>query len=250
MADLYEKFISNFESKINQLRFVQIMTRIANTLSSPEQSIAFMQAVLDKRERLGEEAAIVAQMAIAQLHVKRGSPENLDIAESIMDTTRPTLARLEGSGSEAVVNSSFFRVAAEFYKVRGPPERVFTRPRCSFSRLRRTTRSRLRSSGACAVDMALAAIIAKNVFGFGEILAEPLVQVLDGTPSEWLHALLKVFAEGDIDGFAALVSQHKEAIESSPALMGNFETLKQKIALVALMRLVFERPPGAPHAEL
>ena len=45
---------------------------------------------------------------------------------------------------------------------------------------------------ALAVDISLAALTGDGVFNFGEVLATPILQVLQQTPQAWLSQILRV----------------------------------------------------------
>ncbi len=90
--------------------------------------------------------------------------------------------------------------------------------------------------------MALAAIVGDSVYNFGEVIATPILSSLTGTPNEWIFSLVNALNEGDIDRFNALVDPGTSPYFSQPALARDHEFVKQKIALIALMNLAFERP--------
>mmetsp|Transcript_7767 Transcript_7767/g.12546 ORF Transcript_7767/g.12546 Transcript_7767/m.12546 type:complete len:392 (-) Transcript_7767:65-1240(-) len=250
MIDLYENFISKFEGKLNQLKFVQIASVISQQYypSRPfkhdelNAAIKFMEFICEKRGRLGEEAYLVAQMSVAQLLIKFGDTKSMQRAQKIIDEAQPVLQSLEGSGAETVVNSSFYRVSCEYYKVVGPADEFY---RAFIQFLAYTPQETMEPEvqRQLATDMSLAAIVGENVFNFGEVIAQPILKVLDGTNMGWLHELLKVFSAGDIDQFTNLCVKNKQAMDAQPVLVQNLELIKQKIALLCLMQIVFVRPP-------
>lgn len=116
------------------------------------------------------------------------------------------------------------------------------------------------------MDLSLAALTGDGVFNFGEVLATPLLAVLQQTPHAWLSELLQVrkegrnegrawvfknmrtsppprsthfntnhlsssivrqvFDHGDVDAFAALVERHRDAYFAQPALANRQEFVK------------------------
>lgn len=80
------------------------------------------------------------------------------------------------------------------------------------------------------------------MFNFGEVLATPILQVLNQTPNAWLSSVLHAFDGGDVDTFALLVEQNRDAYFSQPALVSRQDFVKEKVVLLSLMNLVFERP--------
>mmetsp|Transcript_7754 Transcript_7754/g.13622 ORF Transcript_7754/g.13622 Transcript_7754/m.13622 type:complete len:394 (+) Transcript_7754:151-1332(+) len=257
LIDLYENFLVKCEAKLNQLRFVQMISVIARQYfpSRPvvkqevEDAIAFVESIADKRGRLGEEAYLVARMAMAELFVQLAEESSLKEARVIMDESQPLLQALEGSGAETVVKSSFFRVACEYYKVAGPADEYY---KSCIQFLAYTPQETLEKSVQIrlAIDMSLAALIGETVFNYGEVLSQPIVNVLGGTKHDWLRQLLVVMAAGDIEQFSAICVDNKDAINSEQVLVQNLETLRQKIALLCLMQVIFLRPPEDRSLEL
>mmetsp|Transcript_21465 Transcript_21465/g.42162 ORF Transcript_21465/g.42162 Transcript_21465/m.42162 type:complete len:392 (-) Transcript_21465:44-1219(-) len=250
LIELYENFISKFEGKMNQLKFIQIASVIARQYCPSEHpsekevgdAVGFMEFLCDKRARLGEDAYLVARMSIAELLVQTGLSDELKRARKILDDAQPVLKELEGSGAETVVNSSFYRVSCEYYKVAGPADDFY---KSCIQFLAYTPQETLdkETQQNLAVDMSLAALVGETVFNFGEVLAQPVLRVLDSTNSAWLHHLLEAFSAGDIEQFSEIMAANKSAVEVQPVLVGNLELLRQKIALLCLMQTIFVRPP-------
>ena len=65
---------------------------------------------------------------------------------------------------------------------------------------------------------------------------------LEGTDKAWLSELLHAFNRGDIDKFNEIIGTHHKAYESQPALVNKKEYVKEKVALLALIELIFHRP--------
>ena len=82
-----------------------------------------------------------------------------------------------------------------------------------------------------------------DVYNFGEVLAQHIVSELEAAPAHrWIYDLLGVFNEGNVAGFNQLVNTHRAAYEGTPVLMANQALLKQKVTLLCLMKIVFDRP--------
>ena len=253
---LYENFIKGFEAKVNQLKFVQIASVIAQQFCSKpskphevEAAIAFMENIEKKREKtddhpgLGDEAYVVAHMAVAELLIRHGSVQNRERAfEYMKDVKENLLPTLSGSGGENVANSAYYRVACEYYKVKGPADEFY---KAAIQFLAYTPQDTLdkEHKESLAIDMSLAALVGETVYNFGEVLRQPILKVLDGTPHEWLHSSLQIFHKGDIAGYAELFKDNEAKIKNQPLLTHNLERLRQKIGLLCLMKLIFERPP-------
>lgn len=99
-------------------------------------------------------------------------------------------------------------------------------------------------------DLGLAALVAKSVYNFGELLQHPVVACLEATEQHaWLAQILRVFNAGDIELYEQLIGAHRAQLEAQPALVAHAAFLKEKIALMSLMELVFGHVgPQADHS--
>jgi 26S proteasome regulatory subunit N9 len=96
---------------------------------------------------------------------------------------------------------------------------------------------------ALATDISLAALTGDGVFNFGEITTTPLLDAaLSQTSNAWLMELMHCFAQGDVDAFQRITDQHADAIAVQPALVSRAQVVKEKITLLALVSMIFERP--------
>ena len=80
-------------------------------------------------------------------------------------------------------------------------------------------------------------IFLSDVYNFGELLAHPVLQTLNGTPNEWLIHLLVAFNAGDVKTYEKLRPQWQQ----QPDLKGNQEILYEKLCLLVLMEMTFRR---------
>ena len=69
-----------------------------------------------------------------------------------------------------------------------------------------------------------------------------MLQCLQGTSNQWLMDLMVHFSTGDVNGFNATMSASSASIQSQPALFPRLELVSEKIKLLALVNMVFERP--------
>jgi len=250
MLDLYKDFVEKFENKLNPLRLVlfakkasrQHFTGEAFEPASPNElmlALEFMQHVASK-PFLGDEGRMVAKLCICEYMI--GLNKDAE-AKALLDEVSPKLVLLEGSVAEADVKSNYYLAESSYYKKVGPAGAFYTSvmqylAHTPFESLPRAKRLLL------ALDVVLAALVADDVFNFGDVLRYEVVQELGTSPNhKWLLDLLVVFNDGNVQGFNALVDGHRKAFESSPTLIANVETLKQKVALLSLVRVVFDRPP-------
>ena len=86
------------------------------------------------------------------------------------------------------------------------------------------------------------------------MLYQQIVLELKSVPNySWLFELLNVFNDGDVVGFNRLVNANRVVFEQTAVLVASQALLKQKIALLCLMKIVFDRPPherSIPFADI
>jgi 26S proteasome regulatory subunit N9 len=96
-----------------------------------------------------------------------------------------------------------------------------------------------------AQDLCLAALVSDKIYNFGEIVSLPIFNSLQEDKSlSWLSDMLQSFNDGDIDKFNNVFSDRRAEIEKKPALANNIPVLKEKITLLCVMNLIFQRPPS------
>ena len=93
-----------------------------------------------------------------------------------------------------------------------------------------------------ATDISLAALTGDGVFNFGEITTTPILSYLTDTPNAWLIDLMHCFVKGDVDTFVQVTEASQVAIQAQPALVSRAHVVKEKITLLALVNMIFERP--------
>jgi 26S proteasome regulatory subunit N9 len=86
-----------------------------------------------------------------------------------------------------------------------------------------------------AFNLGLAALLAENVYNFGEILQHPVLDALKDTREQWLIDLLQAFNIGDVDKYETL----RSIWQVQPDLRMAEATLKRKITLLCLMDMIF-----------
>jgi len=245
LLPLLDSFVVKFEQRMNQLRYAQLLGAVVaasvdvSKALTADEGIARLNAVLtEKRVRLGVEASLFLEMEACLLALKAGLP--LQPVKEKLDATKPLVDALTGATDTAVFQKYHF-AEAEYYRRVGPPE-AFYHAALALLAYAPADAMTLPERRALATDMALAALAGDGVYNFGEVLATPILQALEGTPDAWLGSVLAIFARGDIDAFNVLLHDHAAAFDAQPALVARADFVKEKIALLALMNLIFETP--------
>lgn len=138
------------------------------------------------------------------------------------------------------VHKEFYLLASELYKREGDHANYYQ------SSLRYLGCSELsdrdsESNTSLAIHLCLAALLGKNIFNFGELLAHPIIRYLDGDggggDNVWLVHLLEAFNRGDVSEFRALKTRWCQQVD----LAKNEDVLYEKICLLAVMEMTFRR---------
>ena len=91
--------------------------------------------------------------------------------------------------------------------------------------------------------MSLAALTGEGVYNFGEVVHsnKVILSALEGTDNEWLVKLMYASANGDVSELDNISNKYANSIAAQPALVNRANVVKEKIALLALVNMVFER---------
>lgn len=236
LVRLCTEFIGKFEAKINQLRLVQILCAVGKTCSDPLEATQLFETALEQRTRLGPEASLMLESELGLLWLRAGKVAE---AKAVVESGKIVVEELQSA--ETVVHSSYYRLASEYYKAVGPPD-SFYRSALMFLAYTPLEGIPAEDQYNLATDISLAALTGEGVFNFGEVLATPILSMLNGSPNAWLGSMMQAFNKGDIDAFNQLCVQHQATMSAQPALVSRATFTKEKIALLCLMNMVFERP--------
>ncbi|CBZ49780.1 agap001651-PA, related [Neospora caninum Liverpool] len=100
-----------------------------------------------------------------------------------------------------------------------------------------------------AYEIAVAALVAPDIFNFGELMQQALIlSTLKTEPEhQWLWLLLEAFHCGSLPQFDAICSDYARQIQAT-ALANHMPALRRKIATAALLRLAFTRSAAGTAA--
>ncbi|CAM9433882.1 unnamed protein product [Ascophyllum nodosum] len=235
LVRLCTEFIAKFEAKINQLRFVQILCTVGKTCTDPLEATQLFETALEKRTRLGPEASLMLESELGLIFLRT---DRLPEAKAIVEKGKDAVEELQSA--ETVVHSSYHRLASEYYKSVGPPD-SFYRSALMFLAYTPLETIPQEERYTLATDISLAALTGEGVFNFGEVLATPILSMLDGSENAWLGRMMQAFNKGDIDAFNELCVENQDTMSAQPALVSRATFTKEKIALLCLMNMIFER---------
>ena len=93
-----------------------------------------------------------------------------------------------------------------------------------------------------AHDLCISALLADDIFNFGELIENPILSNLLGTKFEFLIKLISSFDSGDLD---VSINQQEH-----PALMAHLPFLKEKLCLMSLAQLLFLQIKNEEHRQI
>lgn len=255
---LYSKILTPLRKKLNPLTLAHIASNVSFALSPSdavaatallEEIVAFFTQESHSPAALYSESKLhllkLHQTQVAGTAIDDALPQSI---QAFLKKSQVTLAELgQSTESElAVVHSSFYQTAMTLYKAVGPPEAFYTN---ALQYLHYTPLPTLEASVQyqLAQDMCLAALTGKGIYDFGQIVYHPadVLSVLKGTELEWLSTVMDVAVWGKVDEWKELQTVHQADIERQPALLGRMAFVDEKIALLALVHMVFERESGS-----
>ena len=105
-----------------------------------------------------------------------------------------------------------------------------------------------------ARDLALAGLVAEDVYGLGELLSHPIADSLKiDKENSWLLDMINAFNSGKIDKWNELKQSHKAQVQQNKALEQNMGRLEEKIVILALIELIWSKPANGrslPFSEI
>jgi len=230
------------ESKLSLLSLDDIMTT-GTTSSSPVSTAA-------QNEEQQSKLASIKKIISSNAEVLKEMIQAPDTVES------------------AIVHSAHYEMAMTYYKVLGPPEAFYEQAMSylnyaplgagggvigepTATTTTATTPPSTKEDAAVdgdaaknhqlAVDLCLAALTGEGVYNFGQVATIPLLRLLRDTPDQWLYELLQCCVKANVLEFQELTQRYADDIARQPALVHRADAVKEKLTLLALLNLVFER---------
>ncbi|TFK32949.1 hypothetical protein BDQ12DRAFT_616188 [Crucibulum laeve] len=234
-VEVFDRFVLDFESRINQLRLVELAVKVAKNIDNPQSHLTHLTSLLSRLDTAASpEAHVLLLATIAHAKLLYG---DLEGTKTDMDTAWNILDNLESV--ESGVNAAYYGVAADYYKASeyAPYYRnSLLYLACVDTEKDMSVEERL----GRAHDLGISAFLGDTIYNFGELLMHPILDALNDTNHEWIKKLLFTFNEGNIGKFEALAP----LFPKEPILQENYAFLRQKICLMALIESVFKRPTG------
>jgi 26S proteasome regulatory subunit N9 len=238
---LHDKVVQSVDKKLNPLSLARIASEVASSLLFQDATAA--TAVLENLQNLPTAATLYIESKLALIKLKlletKGHPVDMNELHEQLKKNALLLQELNFSEDSRLVHSAHYQCSMTYRKAVGPPEAFYKE---AISYLNYTALKDIDDSYQLAVDLSLAALTGEGVFNFGEVISTPILSVLKDTPQAWLVDLMHASAQGDVVQFQTLLQQHAAAIQKEPALVNRAQAVQEKITLLALVHMVFERP--------
>jgi len=276
---LYSQVLNCVENKVNPLTLSRIANCVANSLlvGAEDTSSSDSRAVLDDLlahlqldKNLETDGNLPARLYTeSKLHLlslnlaeavgagnvamedAATTPSTSTKSEDLFASTKKFLNEKESilaelaNGTEsdvAIVHSAYYECAMTYRKAIGPPEAYYAQ---AIQYLHYTPFDSIShdSKLKIATDLSLAALTGEGVYNFGEVVHnnEAILGTLEGTENEWLVKLMYASASGNVSELDAISTTYVDVIAAQPALVNRGNVVKEKIALLALVNMVFER---------
>ncbi len=208
---------------------------LSNNEIDPKEAIEFLQAVSKRLEEKkgSNEAVCILKTEIATWLLRTKDYEGCrDLLRTVRDTIDKT------GHVDNTVHAAYYKTYAEYLKVTEDPNE-FYKNALLYLAYTPIEQLQLIEQQAMAFDLGIAALLGDAIYNFGELLGHPVVESLTGSQAEWLYNLLLAFNRGNI-------AEYQKIVQNTPSmpdiLKQNSKFLLEKVQLMSLMELVFNRP--------
>ncbi|KAH7668763.1 26S proteasome regulatory subunit N9 protein [Dioscorea alata] len=240
LIQLYNDFITDFETKINLLKLAHFAVIVSRQYSDKQVAISYLEGVIEKlqatKEMRIEEPILYVKMQIAVFKLEQGNQKE---CKKLLEDGKATLDSM--TDVDPSVHASFYWISSQYHKSRQEFAEFYKH---TLLYLAYTTVESLSDSFKLdlAFDLSLSALLGDNIYNFGELLAHPIINSLLGSKVEWLYHILQAFNTGDLVRYQELCHAHNAALNAQPALVANEKKLLEKINILCLMEIIFSRP--------
>ncbi|KAG6521413.1 26S proteasome non-ATPase regulatory subunit 13 homolog B-like [Zingiber officinale] len=240
LIQLYNNFITDFETKINLLKLAHFAVVVSRQYSEKDAAINYLEGIIEKlhatRELRIEEPILYVKMQIAALNLEKGNQKE---CKKLIDEGKSTLDNM--TDVDPSVHASYYWISSQYHKSQKEFAEFY---KSALLYLAYTSVESLSASFKLdlSFDLSLSALLGDNIYNFGELLAHPIINSLIGTQVEWLYHILQAFNSGNLIRYQELCKIHNAALTAQPALVENERKLLEKINILCLMEIIFSRP--------
>ncbi|OEL16228.1 26S proteasome non-ATPase regulatory subunit 13-like protein B [Dichanthelium oligosanthes] len=173
IIQLYNNFITDFETKINLLKLAHFVVIASRQYPDKDAAITFLEGVITKlretRESRINEPILYVKMQIAAINLEKGNQKE---CKNLLEEGKTTLDSM--TDVDPTVHASFYWISSQYHKTRQEFAEFYKN---ALLYLAYTTVESLSESFKLdlAFDLSLAALLGDNIYNFGELLAHPIV---------------------------------------------------------------------------
>ncbi|KAL5700878.1 26S proteasome non-ATPase regulatory subunit 13 B [Ranunculus cassubicifolius] len=239
LIQLYNNFITDFETRINLLKLAHFAVIVSRQYPERAEAISFLEGVIEKlqasKEYRIEEPILYLKLQIAAFKLEKGDQKE---CKKLLDDGKVTLDSM--TDIDPSVYASYHWVSSQYHKSRQEFSEFY---KSALLYLAYTSVESLSETFKLdlAFDLSLSALLGDNIYNFGELLSHPIINTLVGTKVEWVYYLLEAFNAGDLVRYQELCQTYRAALVSQPALVENEKKLLEKINILCLMEIIFSR---------
>lgn len=170
-VDTFNQFVRDFESKLNQLRLVELAVKIYKDLDNPQTQLEFLTSLRPRLSKNAQDgpAGVLLLATIAHAKLMYGDVEG---SKTDMDEAFKKLEEVsEGPDMEAGVRAACYGVGADYYKAKGEYSPYYRNSllflACIDVERDITPEDRLMR----AHDLAISAFLSEDIYNFGELVS-------------------------------------------------------------------------------
>ncbi|ODQ81231.1 hypothetical protein BABINDRAFT_160612 [Babjeviella inositovora NRRL Y-12698] len=230
---VYNRFVSNFAAKINQLQLVRFLLASLDECNGLEEALEYLTTLKKNIAKEEQQALLFVDIQIARFQLKAGQT---DSAKEILKTVGDDIDRLDSLDNR--INAAYYHTSAEVHKL-SADHTAFYRTSLLYLACIDATELSSAEKQTIAYDIGVSALLGDRIYTFGELLTHDILRSLDDTAFAWVTELLFALNAGDLARFDALLAAHKS---TAPVLAAQEPFLRQKICIMALVELVFSKP--------
>mmetsp|Transcript_49087 Transcript_49087/g.60319 ORF Transcript_49087/g.60319 Transcript_49087/m.60319 type:complete len:380 (+) Transcript_49087:52-1191(+) len=229
-----EKFIREFRKSMNLLSYASIIIEIASQTCVNNDGLALKLLSQGLDFVKDNNAKLLIRSKMAYYYMNTDIKKTINDLNDIFDDINKSV-----KAPPAVVYSEYYLSSALLYKQQNNPEKFYTNAMgyLGYSNINDVSNILL-----WANDIVIAALVSKRFFDFGELSLLPAIQKLKGTPREWVFNIVKAYINADVNYYNQITKTHKNELETESLLKGRKHILDEKIQLLTLVRLAFDKP--------
>ncbi|KAL1470827.1 hypothetical protein MTO96_024003 [Rhipicephalus appendiculatus] len=196
LFQMYENFISEFENKMKPLSLVEIAAQVSQSIPDMEQRLAFITKTKEK-VKADPEAVVLCNVLYGQ---NKLAANDMASVKKVLEETESQAEALPGVTE---VHGRFYQLCSDYHQQMGDHQ-AYYRDALRFLGCTPLERIPLEEQRQRAFALCLAALLGEGVYNFGELLAHPILECLQGTDRHWVVQLLSAFNSGSLAQYEEL----------------------------------------------